>query len=563
MSERFIHKSVSPLAFRGESRSSGNLRRGGFTLVELVVSVGILSILLGMAGTIFTLTLKSSGEATALIEVNEAVYAFEQQLKKDLGCIQPDKSMLVIQGNTINAYWNRDAMESDADGDPAAYVSARRDPIRETTKVGSDGKTVLVPQLPSAHVLMLFTARPGRSYKNPEIKGQLQQVVYGHAEIGELDKTGLWAIAPQSFDDYVLPPSDLKTKGSGSNAVYELKPDNTAVSIMPTAADRWHMARRSVLILDQELGSSSYFPALHLFDDDTKSTFNKVTDDENTNGLKTTDYVVDGRRDYLVSKINPNMSGDPATWEFSYQDDVIDFVADPSRDIDLTIDGSVANWMKRSKLDTEPPVLQQKRLGHYFIPNCASFKVEWALDVSDVPECSHCSRNTPGNGEIIWIDPAHFAENIVDLQEAFEADLDDCGSDATCLNDVESRRDAILKKLITLPQQISVVDDFDSLDNDSPNQDRTKRESIKPTRFAFPQSKAVTTIASTHAFYATEPFPWHKDDTFGRDVVRKEWPQVPDPLFPKALRITVDVFDPAGRLERPIRHVMVIPVGEG
>ena len=36
----------------------------------------------------------------------------------------------------------------------------------------------------------------------------------------------------------------------------------------------------------------------------------------------------------------------------------------------------------------------------------------------------------------------------------------------------------------------------------------------------------------------------------------------PDPIFPVALRITVELFDDAGRLERPIRHVMVIPVGE-
>ena len=35
----------------------------------------------------------------------------------------------------------------------------------------------------------------------------------------------------------------------------------------------------------------------------------------------------------------------------------------------------------------------------------------------------------------------------------------------------------------------------------------------------------------------------------------------PDEIFPSALRITVDVYDDADRLERPVRHVMVIPVG--
>ena len=36
---------------------------------------------------------------------------------------------------------------------------------------------------------------------------------------------------------------------------------------------------------------------------------------------------------------------------------------------------------------------------------------------------------------------------------------------------------------------------------------------------------------------------------------------VPEDVFPAALRITVDVFDRGRRLERPIRHVMVLPVG--
>ena len=36
---------------------------------------------------------------------------------------------------------------------------------------------------------------------------------------------------------------------------------------------------------------------------------------------------------------------------------------------------------------------------------------------------------------------------------------------------------------------------------------------------------------------------------------------VPEYIFPHALRITIDVFDSERRLDRPIRHVMVVPVG--
>jgi len=36
---------------------------------------------------------------------------------------------------------------------------------------------------------------------------------------------------------------------------------------------------------------------------------------------------------------------------------------------------------------------------------------------------------------------------------------------------------------------------------------------------------------------------------------------VQDDVWPGALRITVDVFDRERRLERPLRHVMVVPIG--
>ena len=34
----------------------------------------------------------------------------------------------------------------------------------------------------------------------------------------------------------------------------------------------------------------------------------------------------------------------------------------------------------RCELDPTPPPQLPNGLGHYFLPNCASFKVEWALD---------------------------------------------------------------------------------------------------------------------------------------------------------------------------------------
>ena len=42
-----------------------------FTLVELVVAIGILVLMLTMAGTVFSLTLRSTGQAKALTDLSE------------------------------------------------------------------------------------------------------------------------------------------------------------------------------------------------------------------------------------------------------------------------------------------------------------------------------------------------------------------------------------------------------------------------------------------------------------------------------------------------------------
>ena len=85
---------------------------------------------------------------------------------------------------------------------------------------------------PRADILMFFTARKGTSYVHPGVTSNLQQVVYGHAELGEY----VWKDDKYDFQPGVTAFPDQKDY-----------PSPTAVSRVP--AEQWHLARRGVLLL--------------------------------------------------------------------------------------------------------------------------------------------------------------------------------------------------------------------------------------------------------------------------------------------------------------------------
>ena len=72
-----------------------------FTLVELVVSVGVLIILLVIVSMIFKMAVDASGKATANNQVMVNLRTIEQQLRQDVSCIHRD-SFLGISYRRIN-----------------------------------------------------------------------------------------------------------------------------------------------------------------------------------------------------------------------------------------------------------------------------------------------------------------------------------------------------------------------------------------------------------------------------------------------------------------------------
>ena len=178
-------------------------RRGAFTLTELVVSIGIMVLMITMAGTIFKVTTDSTGQANAVIEISESLRLLEQTLRDDLRHVPRDGAILVIQSQPVNAFWTRDDIEANPDGtdpmDPSGEPYIHLSDSEREVADPDTGQRYKV--LPRADILMSFTAQPGTSYLSPGVSGEFQQVVYGHAEIGELDSaTETWrGSAPSDF----------------------------------------------------------------------------------------------------------------------------------------------------------------------------------------------------------------------------------------------------------------------------------------------------------------------------------------------------------------------------
>jgi hypothetical protein len=382
---------------------------------------------------------------------------------------------MVIQANPINAYWRTEHADLDtADSDPFTGYPHELDPERDTTALDPDGRPI--PDLPRADVLMFFSSRKTNSYMHPAIWSNVVQVVYGHAEIGELNATGAWVGA--------TPPNEFAQFLSG------------ALTVLPTAAEKWHLARRSVLLVDApETSLDQYDPNWLVGPDDIPNSLDDVTDtggDNNPSG--STEPLQDGVIDLVDGS-------------FAYENEI-------STRTGLGAPSPLNTfWFARSRMDLTPPALHGQRLGHYLLPHCASFKVEWAIDLRDFVSFT----GTQPPRELVWIDPANlppFGE-LVALANWY---LPQGAGGAAAAGEINSFRTQLLAR--------------------------------------FPNPGGGTPIVGD------APIPvWFANDVVNTGNLNDLGD--PDRYFPKALRITVDLYDDSGRFTRPMRHVMVLRIGSG
>ncbi|MEE9294574.1 MAG: hypothetical protein V3W34_06405 [Phycisphaerae bacterium] len=420
--------------------------------------MGILVLMMALAGQVFTISIDSTRQASALMEVNQSIRMLEETLREDLAGIDPARSMLVIQANPIDAYWTADQKSIDPDGDPSDGYPHQLDPERDDVLGGIGINGTLAPpyrlEKPRADVLMFFTSsRKTTSAVVPSISSNLVQVVYGHAELGELDNTGSWTTGPTQF------------------------PALGTAFAQP--AESWHLARRSVVIVDlpQFNAGGCYPPPAPL--PLPLPPLTQYADGPDDSGLPgaNVDMLIEGRMDVIAQPCG----GGP----LFFQPGVLDTGGRPA-----------TAWYSRSRLDLTPPPAVADRLAHYFLPKCASFKVEWTI--SGKPGVSSGTN-------VVWRDPY----------------------------------DTVL-----YPPGHPLEDRYNEYGPPIPIPELKRRFGNIATPVGIANADVIG--RGTPVWYATDP----------RAGVDTE-----DPFFPTALRITVDLFPQGGRLDRPMRHVMVIPIG--
>jgi len=516
-------------------QSSRNLcsnRRAAFSIAELVVSIGVLVILFGLAGQVFNLTIQSTGQATALTDVSRFIRTFEDTIREDMRHVEPGRSVIVIQGNPVNAFWSkahREAARSQQGGagDPSQAYPHLADPTRED----STGNLVK----PHADTLMVFSARPTGTFAHrsdslrpnlDKTTANVQQVVYGHAVMGEYVSSGGTSYTFQP--GLVAFPNDPLTG----------YPSTTIVSQVP--ASEWHLARRSALLVPTITPDP---PTVDFFN------VSAALDDPR---LLLGQADVAGNFDYQQRVVQPAEAF--FTWSGGN--------AWPGLDkwhLPAIFAKKVGNQLQRaipfarSFLDPTPPVdlrdaddNSMQPMGQYFLPNCASFKVEWMLD----PRSDLVAGRLDAVRDPLWFDPGRHptntGENWTNTNPASELiqRAEQAGA-GTPLNDA----------LLSLLDQPSVHPDRINAPNNALIGYSLGDRILGPTV----QGERGTAVD-----------PWETLSADGRpnliafgasrfDVLTGEI--VEEDLFPAALKITIDLYDREGRFDRPIRHVMVIPVG--
>lgn len=231
-----------------------DLSLSAFTLIEMLVALGVLIIALGIATTVFGITSKVTRQTAALNETNSILDSFLREIDEDLNGVDTTRSILVLQGRTQAAALTEEQRLASRYyhvlvGDPnvqnlSMYNPANPgDPNADVFNGGSAGNY----SNPRADLMMFFTQRPDASHApatnvtDPNsfqaalvrgAKAAPLRVMYGHATLAAAAGTpGNWVLSRYRHIEDVT--------GGGN-------PDQFKMSLIP--ANKWQLVRQAAII---------------------------------------------------------------------------------------------------------------------------------------------------------------------------------------------------------------------------------------------------------------------------------------------------------------------------
>lgn len=500
-----------------------------------------------------------------------------------------------------------------------------------------------VPQLPRADILMFVANLPDEKSKVfPDVKSDGPvMIVYNHAEIGELiprnvavDITNARPIGQSSGSIGYNNDSTDDWVGGAPRRIPQLQPNSGGGPVMDpdtnaqTIAQYWHLARRAILLKSRPdplevpaPGASPRDRFAHMLSPTNPAgnqTVGFIPDNPVPQGINAPyerhylNWIQGGEMDVVspIGAFSGTFPGILQLQDFNVAFEVTNRYFGGLGSNDVTVaDGNGDNiqdnpgavmvprnapvstafyrgavpawWLARSQLDPEPAAEISHRLAHFFLPNCASFKVEWTPNDVRLEQA--------GLPEILWVDPFrepgvtrdpgspvyaastappldgitpssvqkpnHLDEFEIlaqkmtrgltadspgtDLQNSMELGAASFGGNGSLLYQVhQSLKSRFGLSLIDDPATPGVVEGVQATQANVFDADL--------------MTPGVQPSYNTHSWYA-------KDVGFVGGAPRTS--RSPDPMWPKALRVTIDLFDDAGVLEEPVRHVFVVPIG--
>lgn len=223
--------------------------RGAFSLIEILISIVVLVIALAVVTQVVALTTQTAAATQAIAEIETRLRAFEVTLRRDLEGVNPARSVLMIHGRTQAAALDDDRREGEQYyrflvGDPQV-TNGGDSPEFDPLSALPDGKY----SDPRADILMFFTERPlasqapaeedlggvGQAKRLIHRKAQVgatftpSQIVYGHAALAD-------AFVNDNGDIELTSPRHITDAGGNRDEISDVP------------VQEWHLARRAVLL---------------------------------------------------------------------------------------------------------------------------------------------------------------------------------------------------------------------------------------------------------------------------------------------------------------------------